>query len=146
MEFDSGLEATIAPAAKPAVRKISEEPSTRRRPVAPKTIRLRDKEHRRFVSIQPCLVCGRSPADAHHLRFAQPRALGRKVSDEFTVPLCRVHHRELHRHGAEANGGRVSKSIRCLLHAGCGQLPQNPIPLGIHTPAAVRAHDLVSTN
>jgi hypothetical protein len=80
----------------------SEETSTRRRPIAAKTIRLRDKEHRRFVSTQPCLVCGRSPADAHHLRFAQPRALGRKVSDEFTVPLCRVHHRELHRHGAEA--------------------------------------------
>jgi hypothetical protein len=36
------------------------------------------------------------------LRFAQPRALGRKVSDEFTVPVCRVHHRELHRHGDEA--------------------------------------------
>jgi hypothetical protein len=47
-------------------------------------------------------VCGRLPADAHHLRFAQPRALGRKVSDEFTVPVCRVHHRELHRHGDEA--------------------------------------------
>jgi hypothetical protein len=27
----------------------------------------------------------------------QPRALGRKVSDEFTVPLCRVHHRAVHR-------------------------------------------------
>ena len=69
--------------------------------VVTKTIRLRDKDHRKFVSTQPCVVCGRSPADAHHLRFAQPRALGRKVSDEFTVPLCRVHHRELHRHGAE---------------------------------------------
>jgi hypothetical protein len=70
--------------------------------VAAKTIRLRDKNHRKFVSTQPCLACGRSPADAHHLRFAQPRALSRKVSDEFTVPLCRVHHRELHRHGNEA--------------------------------------------
>ena len=69
--------------------------------MAAKTIRLRDKDHRKFVSTQPCLVCGRSPADAHHLRFAQPRALGRKVSDEFTVPVCRVHHRELHRHGNE---------------------------------------------
>ena len=45
----------------------------------------------------PCLVCGRQPCDPHHLRFVQPRALGRKVSDEFTVPLCRIHHRELHR-------------------------------------------------
>jgi hypothetical protein len=70
--------------------------------IAAKTIRLRDKDHRKFVASQPCLVCGRSPADAHHLRFAQPRALGRKVSDEFTVPVCRVHHRELHRHGDEA--------------------------------------------
>src|SRR6202000_33625 len=71
--------------------------------IAPKTIRLRDKAHRKFVSSHPCLVCGRSPADAHHLRFAQPRALGRKVSDEYTVPLCRLHHRELHRYGDEAS-------------------------------------------
>ena len=71
--------------------------------IAAKTIRLRDKDHRQYVSRQPCLVCGRTPADAHHLRFAQPRALGRKVSDEFTVPVCRVHHRELHRHGDEAS-------------------------------------------
>jgi hypothetical protein len=61
-----------------------------------KTRRKRDKDHRAFVAANPCLVCGRRPADAHHLRFAQPRALGRKVSDEFTVPLCRIHHRELH--------------------------------------------------
>jgi hypothetical protein len=61
-----------------------------------KTRRKRDKDHRAFVASKSCLVCGRRPADAHHLRFAQPRALGRKVSDEFTVPLCRIHHRELH--------------------------------------------------
>jgi len=64
--------------------------------------RYRDKAHRDFVSLQPCLVCGRQPSDPHHLRFAQLRALGRKVSDEFTVPVCRTHHRELHRHGDEA--------------------------------------------
>jgi hypothetical protein len=64
--------------------------------------RYRDRAHLRFVSAQPCLICGRSPSDAHHLRFAQPRALGRRVSDEFTVPLCRSHHRALHRCGDEA--------------------------------------------
>ena len=58
--------------------------------------RKRDKAHRQFVASKPCLVCGRRPADAHHLRFTQPRAMGRKVSDEFTVPLCRTHHRRLH--------------------------------------------------
>jgi hypothetical protein len=73
------------------------------RRVKPKTIRLRDKEHCKFVTAQPCLVCGRTPAEAHHIRFAQPRALGRKVSDEYTVPVCRLHHRELHRYGDEAS-------------------------------------------
>jgi hypothetical protein len=59
--------------------------------------RYRDKAHVQFVASRPCVVCGRKPADPHHLRFAQARALGRKVSDEFTVPVCRLHHRELHR-------------------------------------------------
>jgi hypothetical protein len=67
----------------------------------PEPRRLRDKEHVRFVAKQPCLICGRRPADAHHLRFTQHRALGRRVSDEFTVPLCRGHHREVHRYGDE---------------------------------------------
>jgi hypothetical protein len=73
------------------------------RRVKSKTIRLRDKEHCKFVTTQPCLVCGRIPTEAHHIRFAQPRALGRKVSDEYTVPVCRLHHRELHRYGDEAS-------------------------------------------
>jgi hypothetical protein len=67
-----------------------------------KTVRLRDKDHRKFVLRQACLVCGRVPSDPHHLTFTQPRALGRRVSDEFIVPVCRVHHRELHRSGNEA--------------------------------------------
>ena len=69
--------------------------------VTPKTRRRRDRRHREFVAAQGCLICGRQPSDAHHLRFAQPRGLGIKVSDEFTVPLCRSHHRDLHRTGNE---------------------------------------------
>jgi hypothetical protein len=64
--------------------------------------RLRDKAHLKFVASQPCLVCGRQPSDPHHLRFAQPRAIGLKVSDDFTVPLCRTHHRQLHQVGDES--------------------------------------------
>ena len=63
--------------------------------------RYRSREHLRYVAHQACLVCGRKPSDPHHLRYLQPRALGRKVSDEFVVPLCRSHHREVHRAGDE---------------------------------------------
>jgi hypothetical protein len=41
--------------------------------------RTRDRNHVKSVAKQPCLVCGRRPADAHHLRFAQSPALGRKA-------------------------------------------------------------------
>jgi DNA recombination protein Rad52 len=63
--------------------------------------RIRCKEHLRFVASQPCLICGRSPSHAHHVRYAQPRGLGLKVSDEFTVPLCAIHHHHIHTTGKE---------------------------------------------
>ena len=59
--------------------------------------RHRNKDHLRFV---PCLLCGRKPSDAHHI-LPPPPPLGRKASDEFTVPLCRSHHRSVHRAGNE---------------------------------------------
>jgi hypothetical protein len=87
--------ASAAPALTPA--KIDKSQLTIAEPK-----RLRDKAHLKFVASQPCLVCGRQPADPHHLRFSQPRAIGLKVSDEFTLPLCRGHHRQLHQAGNEA--------------------------------------------
>jgi hypothetical protein len=94
--------------AQPPVRRPNRG-KIRRRAAIDKTVlalptprRIRDREHVKAVAKRPCLVCGRRPADAHHLRFAQSPALGRKVSDEFTVPLCRGHHREVHRCGDES--------------------------------------------
>ncbi|MBC7578485.1 MAG: ERF family protein [Tardiphaga sp.] len=66
-----------------------------------KPVRRRNKAHLAYVAEQPCLICKRFPCDAHHLKFSQPNTLGRKVSDEFTVPLCRDHHHNLHRQGNE---------------------------------------------
>jgi hypothetical protein len=63
--------------------------------------RVRNPAHLRFVASLPCLVCARTPSHAHHLRFAQPRAMSSKVSDEWTVPLCFLHHRSLHDVGSE---------------------------------------------
>ncbi len=95
------VETMDASAAAPII--LPQRPVGRRRRVAAKTIRLRDREHCRNLTTQPCVVCGRTPSEAHHIRFAQPRALGRKVSDEYTVPVCRLHHRELHRYGDEVS-------------------------------------------
>jgi hypothetical protein len=71
--------------------------------------RVRNRAHLRYVATRPCLVCGRHPSDAHHLKFAQPKALGLKVSDEYTVPLCRGHHRELHRFGNEREWWQIQR-------------------------------------
>jgi hypothetical protein len=97
----------------------------------PEPRRVRDRDHVRYVAKQPCLVCGRQPSDPHHLRFAQSRAMGRKVSDEFTVPLCRGHHREVHRCGDEAAwwqkvGLDPTEAARALW------LETHPLPTGPH--------------
>jgi hypothetical protein len=78
-----------------------DEPCAQAVVVIRKPVRERDREHLKFVAAQSCLICGRTPSDAHHIKFAEQRAVGRKVSDKFTVPVCRLHHRELHRRGNE---------------------------------------------
>jgi hypothetical protein len=92
----------------------------------PEPRRIRDRDHVRHVVKQPCLICGRRPSDPHHLRFAQSRALGRKVSDEFTVPLCRAHHREVHRCGNERSWWR-SAGIDPLTAARALWLETHPV-------------------
>jgi len=106
--------------------------------------RVRDREHVRYVAKQPCLICGRSPSDSHHLRFAQSRALARKVSDEFVVPLCRGHHRELHRHGDEAAWWQQAGIDPTTAARGLW-IEMHPMPAGknpeMTAPARIRAID-----
>jgi hypothetical protein len=99
--------------------------------------RIRDRQHVKSVAKLPCLVCGRIPADAHHLRFAQSRALGRKVSDEFTVPLCRGHHREVHRCGDEAAWWKKA-GIDPTVAARALWLQTHPLPRAANSPPALR--------
>ena len=75
--------------------------------LVPSERRLRSKAHLQFVASKPCLICEALPCHAHHITFAQPRGLSQKVSDEFTVPLCAVHHNELHASHNEASWWRV---------------------------------------
>jgi hypothetical protein len=93
----------------------------------PEPRRVRDRDHLNFVSRQPCLICARTPSDPHHLRFAQLRALGRKVSDEFTVPVCRAHHREIHRTGDEV-GWWAAHKLEPLLVAEDLWRSTHPLP------------------
>ncbi|HEV2717976.1 MAG TPA: hypothetical protein VGU64_22115, partial [Terriglobales bacterium] len=95
----------------------------------PEPRRVRDREHVRYVSRQSCLICGRRPSDAHHLRYAQNSALSRKVSDEFTVPLCRGHHREVHRSGDEARWWKKA-GIDPIRTARALWLQTHPLPAG----------------
>jgi ERF superfamily len=105
----------------------------------PEPRRFRDKEHVKFVAKQACLICGRRPADPHHLRFSQRRALGRKVSDEFTVPLCRGHHREAHHCGDEAawwtKAGVDPTTTARALWLETHPLPTIPVTGGIDGPS-----------
>jgi hypothetical protein len=94
----AGLDHARSPASAPTVQPTRIDKSLL---AIPEPRRLRDKVHVKYVSKRPCLICGRQPSDPHHLRFAQQPALGRKVSDEFIVPLCRTHHREAHRSSDE---------------------------------------------
>jgi len=101
----------------------------------PEPRRIRDRDHIRHVIEQPCLICGRRPSDPHHLRFVQSRALGRKVSDEFTVPLCRTHHREVHRCGEEGSWWQKT-AIDPLAAARTLWLETHPLPKAETTAAA----------
>jgi hypothetical protein len=93
------------------------------RPARPKAIsivlavaaprRYRNREHLRYVAQQACLICGRKQSDPHHIRYLQPRALGRKASDEFAVPLCRAHHRAVHRAGDDSRALAQTQTISC---------------------------------
>jgi hypothetical protein len=95
----------------------------------PEPRRVRDRLHVKAVAKHPCLICDRRPSDAHHLRFAQRRALGRKVSDEFTVPLCRGHHREVHRSGDEPAWWRAA-GIDPIVSARALWLATHPLAVG----------------
>ncbi len=64
-------------------------------------LRVRSEKYRAHVRSFPCLACEGPASDAHHLRFAQDRGIGLKVSDEFCVPLCRKCHTDNHKYGDE---------------------------------------------
>ncbi len=107
----SAAQPTLSNGNKPEIEKNAADPSNKAGHVSPLAlpnglskgpIRARDTTHFKFVASQACLICGRTPSQAHQLKHAQLRAMGRKPGDQWTVPLCAIHHRNLHDHGNEA--------------------------------------------
>ena len=90
--------------------------------------RIRSKEHLRYVASQPCVICGRSPSYAHHVRYAQRRGLGIKVSDEFTVPLCATHHQQLHNTTKEREWWQERKVDPLIIARALWQQSQQRLP------------------
>jgi hypothetical protein len=123
----NAAEATSAKRARKMAKTTRRPPIDKSVLVFPEPRRIRDRDHIRYIMKQPCLICGRRPSDPHHLRFSQSRALARKVSDEFTVPLCRTHHREIHRCGDEGSWWQNS-TIDPLAAARTLWLETHPVP------------------
>jgi hypothetical protein len=63
----------------------------------------RDPKHLRWIREQSCCVpkCTNGVIHAHHVRGAHNAGTGLKPPDYCTVPLCSVHHHEIHVHGAK---------------------------------------------
>jgi len=145
--------ANESPAARETKRPPSPRGKRRQRSAAidksvltlPAPRRIRDRDHVKFVAKQACLICGRCPADAHHLRFAQSPALGRKVSDEFTVPLCRGHHREVHRCANEPAWWN-KRSIEPTISARALWLQTHPLLTSSATSASNGSTSVTNTN
>ena len=63
----------------------------------PKLKRWESTKYLQWVKSQPCCVCGATADDAHHIIGYGQGGIGTKAHDLFTIPLCRVHHSELHK-------------------------------------------------
>jgi len=63
--------------------------------------KIRSQKYLSFVRSHGCLVCNRPP-QAHHLTHIMEGSRGmRRTGDQFAVPLCEEHHRQLHADGNE---------------------------------------------
>lgn len=70
-----------------------------------RTPRIENESHLKFIRRLQCVVCGRSPCEAAHVRFNDARAakvnsgMRQKPHDRWAVPVCSDHHRQQHTQG-----------------------------------------------
>lgn len=59
----------------------------------------KSKPYLKYVASHPCLLCCYNESQAHHITIAEKRGISQKVSDCWTIPLCYLHHDQLHNTG-----------------------------------------------
>jgi hypothetical protein len=75
--------------------------------------RVTDETYLAYIRELPCLLCGKTPVDAAHVRMAEPRlhkrqtGMGERPDDRWALPLCRACHERQH-----AGGERMFWEIR----------------------------------
>lgn len=62
----------------------------------PKLKRWESTKYLQWVKSQPCCICGSIADDAHHIIGHGQGGMATKSHDLFSIPLCRIHHRNLH--------------------------------------------------
>ena len=62
--------------------------------------KLPSKKYLEYIKEKPCLVCGQTPVDAHHMEAVGMGGANKDGFKDYTcVPLCRYHHGEYHSAG-----------------------------------------------
>ena len=57
----------------------------------------RSKKYLKWVKSLPCCMCGGGSEDAHHIiGRGHLGGMGTKAPDNYTMPVCRQHHQEIH--------------------------------------------------
>lgn len=87
-----------------------------------KQVTPRDPKYLAYIRTQPCVICGSTDTErihAHHTSGAG-RGTGIKSADYFAVPLCYLHHHEVHQQGCkcfEKHGIDVDRETARLVTA-----------------------------
>lgn len=93
----------LRPASEKRMKAIAEgtERLIRPRKSKSESKRFVDEAHLAFIRTLPCIACGRTGCDVHHLLRTAERGMGRKSDDNHTLPMCHEQHMELHTDGNE---------------------------------------------
>ena len=84
------------------VKKIAVDPeSPESFMLRPKLKRWECEKYTQWVKTQLCVCCGNQADDPHHIIGYGQGKMGGKAHDIFTLPLCRIHHNELHKNAEE---------------------------------------------